>query len=85
MLPEHRGKGVRAALFTACARIAKERDCGRMEWSALDWNPALKFYEKFGAQALKHLAQESNGPLIPCMVEYILRLSLFRYHAIVHE
>jgi len=53
VLLEHRGKGIGAALFMTCVRIAKERDCGRMEWSALHWNPARKFYERFGAQALE--------------------------------
>ena len=32
------------------ARIAKERSCGRLEWSVLDWNEsAIGFYEKLGA------------------------------------
>lgn len=52
VLPEHRGKGIGAALFKKCVQIARERDCGRMEWSALQWNPARKFYESFGAQLL---------------------------------
>lgn len=53
VLPEHRGKRIGAALFTKCISIAKERNCGRMEWSALHWNPARKFYERFGAQPLE--------------------------------
>jgi len=91
MRAEHCEKGVLAALFTACVRIARESDCGHMQWSALDWNPACKFYERFDARtlktslALKHLAQESDGPLILRMVEYILRSSFFHYHAIIHE
>jgi len=52
VLPEHRGKGIGAALFKKCVQIARERDCGRMEWSALQWNPARKFYESFGAHLL---------------------------------
>lgn len=52
VLPEHRGKGIGAALFKKCIQIARKRDCGRMEWSALQWNPARKFYESFGAQLL---------------------------------
>jgi RimJ/RimL family protein N-acetyltransferase len=32
------------------ARLAKERDCGRLEWAVLDWNqPAIDFYKKLGA------------------------------------
>src|SRR5215510_10475148 len=34
--PEHRGKGVGKALLKRIAQIARERDCGRMEWSVLD-------------------------------------------------
>ena len=51
--PEHRRKGYGRALFLHVARIAHERDCGRYEWSALDWNePAIRFYKSMGAVAL---------------------------------
>ena len=40
-------------MLKAVARIAVERDCGRMEWAALDWNePAIGFYRKLAAQPL---------------------------------
>lgn len=49
--PAHRGLGLGKALITAVARIAHERDCGRFEWTVLDWNtPAIRFYESLGAQ-----------------------------------
>ncbi len=45
-----RGSGVGKALLTELARIALARDCGRMEWSVLDWNtPAIEFYKALGA------------------------------------
>lgn len=48
--PEHRGKGHGKALLLAVARLAVERDCGRMEWSVLDWNePSIRFYKSLGA------------------------------------
>jgi len=48
-----RGRGYGRALFQALARVAHERDCGRMEWSALDWNEAaIGFYLEFGARKL---------------------------------
>ncbi len=48
--PEERGKGYGRALLTHLARIARDRDCGRMEWAVLDWNePAIKFYRALGA------------------------------------
>jgi GNAT superfamily N-acetyltransferase len=51
--PEHRGKGYGRALLVDLARIAQERDCGRMEWAVLDWNePAIQFYRKLGAKPM---------------------------------
>lgn len=51
--PAHRGKGIGKALLVELARIAKERQCGRLEWSVLDWNqPAIDFYRGLGAVAL---------------------------------
>ncbi|PNS08923.1 GNAT family N-acetyltransferase [Solilutibacter silvestris] len=48
--PEHRGSGLGKALMAELARIAIERDCGRFEWSVLDWNqPAIDFYRTLGA------------------------------------
>ena len=46
----HRGAGAGKALLSALARIAFEKDCGRMEWSVLDWNaPSIAFYKSLGA------------------------------------
>lgn len=51
--PEFRGKGIGKALFTKVAKIAVERNCGRMEWSVLDWNkPSIDFYLSYGAKAM---------------------------------
>jgi GNAT superfamily N-acetyltransferase len=52
--PALRSHGIGRALLRALARIARDRDCGRMEWAVLDWNePALKFYRSLGARPLK--------------------------------
>ncbi len=52
--PEYRGKGYGKALLLKIVEIAKQRDCGRVEWSVLDWNkPAIDFYESIGAVAIK--------------------------------
>jgi GNAT superfamily N-acetyltransferase len=51
--PRHRRAAAGAALLSALARIALERDCRRLEWHALDWNElALGFYERLGAERL---------------------------------
>lgn len=48
--PESRGHGYGRALLVHLAKIARARECGRMEWAVLDWNePAIQFYRKLGA------------------------------------
>jgi GNAT superfamily N-acetyltransferase len=49
--PESRGTGAGKALLKHLAQIAIDSDCGRFEWSVLDWNePAIKFYQSIGAK-----------------------------------
>ena len=51
--PEMRGKGYGKALLVELAKIAKERNCGRLEWSVLDWNtPSIEFYKSLGAKPM---------------------------------
>ena len=51
--PALRGKGIGKALITYLAKLAVERDCGRLECSVLDWNqPASDFYQSHGAVML---------------------------------
>ena len=53
VLPEHRGLGIGKALLVRLAQIARERNCGRLEWSVLDWNaPAIEFYQRLGATVM---------------------------------
>ena len=48
--PDQRGKGFGKAMLAYLAKLAVERECGRLEWSVLDWNePAIKFYKSLGA------------------------------------
>ena len=48
--PEFRGRGMGRVLLVHLARLARERGCGRLEWSVLDWNePAIGFYRGIGA------------------------------------
>lgn len=54
VLPEYRRQGIGKALLTRLAKIAVERNCGRLEWSVLDWNlPAQEFYRSMGADILE--------------------------------
>lgn len=51
--PEYRGKGYGKKLLLYLMERAKQQNCGRMEWSVLDWNtPAIDFYKKIGANAM---------------------------------
>jgi GNAT superfamily N-acetyltransferase len=51
--PDFRKQRLGRSLIEAVARVGVENECGRFEWTALDWNKtALDFYEKLGAKAL---------------------------------
>jgi GNAT superfamily N-acetyltransferase len=51
--PSQRGTGLGTRLLRQLAALAVERQCGRFEWTVLDWNqPAIDFYEKLGATVL---------------------------------
>ena len=51
--PKFRGKGIGNALIVDIVRITKERNCGRIDWAALDWNtPAHDFYLSLEATKL---------------------------------
>jgi GNAT superfamily N-acetyltransferase len=48
-----RGKGLGKTILKFMAKIAIERNCGRLEWSCLDWNkPSIDFYISQGAEAM---------------------------------
>ncbi|MEQ1731707.1 MAG: GNAT family N-acetyltransferase [Vicinamibacterales bacterium] len=51
--PEYRKRGLGRRMLAHLAKLAVERDCGRMEWSVLNWNQmALRVYRAIGAQPL---------------------------------
>jgi GNAT superfamily N-acetyltransferase len=51
--PEYRGKGIGKALLLHVAKIAVAENCGRYEWSVLDWNtPSIEFYQSLGAKQM---------------------------------
>ena len=51
--PTFRGRGVGRHLLRQVGALARDRGCGRLEWSVLDWNaPALAFYKGMGATVM---------------------------------
>ncbi|MBA2964328.1 MULTISPECIES: GNAT family N-acetyltransferase [Ramlibacter] len=51
--PAHRQAGAGKAMLQYLARVAQANNCGRFEWSVLDWNePAIAFYRSIGAVPL---------------------------------
>lgn len=50
VIPEKRGLGYGKALLKYVAKLAVQRNCGRMEWICLDWNePSLRIYRSISA------------------------------------
>jgi GNAT superfamily N-acetyltransferase len=50
--PGRRGGGVGRMLMEHLSALVLERDYVRLEWCALDWNPAMEFYDRLGAARL---------------------------------
>lgn len=51
ILAKYRNLGAGKKIIQYLAGLALEKDCGRMEWSVLDWNKkAIGFYESLGAK-----------------------------------
>ena len=51
--PAARGKGIGKLMLKHLAQLAKQRNCGRLEWWVLDWNEsAINFYKSLGAKAM---------------------------------
>lgn len=51
--PELRGLGFGKALLSYLAKLAVDTDCGRLEWTCLNWNePSIRFYRGMGARPM---------------------------------
>ena len=51
--PAMRGKGLGTAMLSCLAKLALERNCGRLEWWCLDNNtPSIAFYRSLGAEPM---------------------------------
>jgi GNAT superfamily N-acetyltransferase len=65
--PGFRGRGLGRALIARVGEIARNRGCGRLEWSVLDWNTdAIAFYEGLGATLMHEwkLARVTGDALV---------------------
>jgi len=52
--PAYRSNGFGRKMLAHISRLAKERHCGRFEWSVLDWNePAIRTYDRLNAKPMK--------------------------------
>ena len=52
--PDYRSNGLGRKMLAHIARLATERDCGRFEWSVLDWNQsAIRTYDRLNARPMK--------------------------------
>jgi len=50
---QYRGRGFGKKLLSHLAKLTIDRDCGRLDWSVLDWNqPAIDFYLSIGAKPM---------------------------------
>lgn len=63
VLPGARGKGYGKQLLSFLAKLAVERNCGRLEWWVLDWNKhAIDFYVSLGARSMSEwIVQRVTG------------------------
>lgn len=51
--PSFRKHGIGFSLLRELARIAVDRECGRLDWSVLNWNElAIDFYKQIGAKPM---------------------------------
>jgi GNAT superfamily N-acetyltransferase len=61
--PKFRKRGLGTRLLEAVAKVGVERNCGRFEWIALDWNErALNFYNGIGAKAMNEWVWHRMNP-----------------------
>ncbi len=69
--PEARGMGAGKALLACLAKIAVERDCGRLDWWCLDWNePSIRFYKQLGAKPMDDwTVYRVDGDALPALAK----------------
>lgn len=79
VLPEFRRKGIGKAILSYLAQLAIARNCGRFEWSVLDWNEnAIALYKNMGASILDQtrICRLSEQPLTKLAAKSALKVRL---------
>ena len=72
---DYRGLGLGRRLMVHLAGLAVARECGRFEWSVLDWNaPAIAFYRELGALPLDEwTVQRVTGDALKALASHDFR------------
>lgn len=70
--PRFRGHGIGKSMLCYLANLAVSRNCGRLDWSVLDWNEdAIRFYRSLGAKAMDDWTQfRLEGSFLRAMATY---------------
>ena len=71
--PEARGLGAGKALLACLAKIAVDRDCGRLDWWCLDWNESsIRFYKQMGAVPMSDwTVYRVDGDRLPALAKQL--------------
>lgn len=71
IMEDYRGKGFGKLMLLYLAKLAVDRNCGRLEWAVLDWNkPAIDFYESLGAIQLNEwIVNRVSGGTLDSLAE----------------
>lgn len=79
-IPEKRGLGYGKALLKYVAKLAVQRNCGRMEWICLDWNePSLRIYRSIGAVPMSDwTVQRLDEQALKAFAKYPIKIITYR-------
>lgn len=71
VLPQMRSRGFGSMMISFLAALALKRECGRLEWSCLDWNePSIQFYKSIGAVPMEEWTTfRATGEVLKNMAE----------------
>jgi len=73
VLEGYRGMGFGKVMLAYLAKIATEKNFGRLEWAVLDWNePSIEFYKSLGARLMKEwiITRMTGDALIGLAVQF---------------